>query len=193
MLKAWGTLGVRASLLEAHWSVHAGVTAVCFPLGYILWLAVECLMKCVFMLHLLVLYKLSLAANFHETSLRLLLSCWIWFYYSRTVTRSLSCTHRATENNCLNSISLGKGFKNSQLQIDKLILNLLTGLAYVQITVAMADFCIHWCTSSHLDLPVMFLQTKVALGLFVSGKCEGYEYYWKECCGLEGFLLLNEC
>ena len=67
-------------------------------------------MTCVFMLHLLVLYKLLLAANFHETSLRLLLLCWIWFYYSReSHTVSLAHTHAA--NSCLNSISSEKGFK----------------------------------------------------------------------------------
>jgi len=35
------------------------------------------------------------------------------------------------------------------------------------------------CMSPHLDLPVMLVQTKSALGLFVSRKCEGYESYWK--------------
>lgn len=119
------------------------------------------------MLHLLVLYKLSLAANFHETSLRLLLLSGIWFYYSRSVTVSLAHTHTHIENSCLSSISLEKEFKKSWLQIVKLILNLLAGFACVQITIAMASFCIHWfCTSPCFELLVMFLQKKVALGLF---------------------------
>lgn len=126
MLKAAGMLGVRGSLLKAHRSVRTGVNAACFPPGYILWLAVWYLMKCVFMLHLLVLYKLSLSANFHGTSLRFLLAL-SWFYYSRTVTQFLWHAHTRTEKSCLTSITLEKEFRMSWLQIIKLILNLLVG------------------------------------------------------------------
>lgn len=68
-------MGIEAFLLKTHWTVCTGVNAVHFPLGCILWLAICCLMKCVFILHLLILYNLLLAASFHETSLRRVLLC----------------------------------------------------------------------------------------------------------------------
>lgn len=75
MLKAVGVLGGQVSPFKVPCSVSTEVNAACFPPGYCLWAAVCCLMKCVFELHLLVLYTLLLRANFHETSLRLLLWC----------------------------------------------------------------------------------------------------------------------
>lgn len=86
-------LDIRGSLLKAHWSVHIRVNSACSPPGYILWLAVWCLMKCVFTLHLLVLYKLSLSAGFCETSLRFLLVLNLVLLQQDCHTVSLVITH----------------------------------------------------------------------------------------------------